>query len=133
MAKAVAVEVDANAGYLHLPLQLVIGASENPDRLHFLVSVLCVRTSQGWRIAALFTAPEETRPSGSSWHRPAELIEPEVPEWMAGTMSGMALSSEFQLQSRHSAYGQLRSLRLRDESGAALSTARGTITAAAVS
>jgi ketosteroid isomerase-like protein len=59
LAKAVAVEVDANAGYLHLPLQLVIGASENPDRLHFLVSVLCVRTSQGWRIAALFTTPEK--------------------------------------------------------------------------
>ena len=59
LAKAVAVEVDANAGYLHLPLQLVIGASENPDRLRFLVSVLCVRTSQGWRIAALFTTSEK--------------------------------------------------------------------------
>src|SRR4051812_1834473 len=57
--KAVAVEVDANAGYLHLPLQLVIGASENPDRLHFLVSVLGVRTTQGWRIAALFTTSEK--------------------------------------------------------------------------
>jgi len=59
LAKAVAVEVDANAGYLHLPLQLVIGASENPDRLHFLVSVLCVRTGQGWRIAALVTTSEK--------------------------------------------------------------------------
>ena len=59
LAKAVAVEVDANAGYLHLPLQLVIGASENPDRLRFLVSVLCVRTTEGWRIAALFTTSEK--------------------------------------------------------------------------
>jgi hypothetical protein len=59
LARAVAVDVDADAGFLHLPLRLVIGAGDNPDRLHFLVSVLCVRTAEGWRIAALFTTSEK--------------------------------------------------------------------------
>jgi len=31
----------------------------NPDRLRFLVSVLCVKTPAGWRIAALFTSTEK--------------------------------------------------------------------------
>jgi Domain of unknown function (DUF4440) len=53
--KAVAVEVDAGAAYLHLPLKLVIGASSSPDRIRFLVSMLCKQTIEGWRIAALFT------------------------------------------------------------------------------
>src|SRR5207253_962736 len=55
--KAVAVEVGADAAYLHLPLTLVIGSAKAPDRLPFLVSMLCVRTPAGWRIAALFTTP----------------------------------------------------------------------------
>ena len=59
LARAVAVDVDADAGFLHLPLRLVIGAGDNPDRLRFLVSVLCVRTPNGWRIAALFTTSEK--------------------------------------------------------------------------
>jgi hypothetical protein len=33
----------------------VIGSAKAPDRLRFLVSMLCVRTPDGWRIAALFT------------------------------------------------------------------------------
>ena len=59
LAKAVAVALDESSGFLHLPLQLVIGASVNPDRLRFLVSVLCVKTPAGWRIAALFTTTEK--------------------------------------------------------------------------
>ncbi len=54
--KARAVMVTETSGFLHLPLDLVIGAkTSDPDRLTFLVSVLCVKTSEGWRIAALFT------------------------------------------------------------------------------
>src|SRR4051812_27185589 len=59
LARAVAVDVGADAGFLHLPLRLVIGVGDNPDRLRFLVSVLCVRTAKGWRIAALFTTSEK--------------------------------------------------------------------------
>ena len=33
--------------------------AEVPDRLRFLVSVLGVATSQGWRIAALFTTTQK--------------------------------------------------------------------------
>ena len=55
LAQAVAVTVDANAAFLHLPLVLTIGLEAGPDKLRFLVSVLGVATPQGWRIAALFT------------------------------------------------------------------------------
>jgi hypothetical protein len=58
-AKAVAVEVDNGAAYLHLPLVLTIGPAAHPDRLRFLVSVLGVETAQGWRIAALFTTNQK--------------------------------------------------------------------------
>jgi hypothetical protein len=59
LGKAVAVEVDDRAAYLHLPLVLTIGPAANPDRLRFLVSVLGVETAQGWRIAALFTTNQK--------------------------------------------------------------------------
>lgn len=49
------VEVSGKTAYLHLKLDLVIGAVQTPDRLRFLVSALCVKTGQGWKIAALFT------------------------------------------------------------------------------
>jgi ketosteroid isomerase-like protein len=55
LQQSVTVPVSDDAGFLHLPLDLVIGAAGGPDRLKFLVSVLCVKTGQGWRIAALFT------------------------------------------------------------------------------
>jgi hypothetical protein len=55
LERSVAVPVSEDAGFLHLPLDLVIGAASGPDRLKFVVSVLCVRTGQGWHIAALFT------------------------------------------------------------------------------
>ena len=60
VGKAVPVEVGADAAFLHLPLDLVIGAAEKPDRLRFLVSVLGVRTPAGWRIAALFTTTDKS-------------------------------------------------------------------------
>ena len=53
--KARVVEVSATSAFLHLPLDLVIGAAAKPDRISFLVSMLCVETAQGWKIAALFT------------------------------------------------------------------------------
>jgi ketosteroid isomerase-like protein len=57
--KSVTVPVSDNTAFLHLPLELAIAFSPaEPERLRFLVSVLCVRTSQGWRIAALFTTTE---------------------------------------------------------------------------
>lgn len=57
--RAVPVEVSRDVAYLHLPLELVIGAAAQPDHLRFLVSALCVRTPDGWRIAALFTTTEK--------------------------------------------------------------------------
>jgi hypothetical protein len=57
--RAVAVEVAPGAGYLHLPLELAIGAKDKPDRLRFLVSMVGIETPAGWRIAALFTTTEK--------------------------------------------------------------------------
>jgi ketosteroid isomerase-like protein len=60
--ESVAVAVADDTAFLHLPLELTLAFSPaEPDRLRFLVSVLCVRTSQGWRIAALFTTTENTK------------------------------------------------------------------------
>ena len=57
--RAVAVTVSERTAFLHLPLELTVAfAPAKPERLRFLVSVLCVETSQGWRIAALFTTTE---------------------------------------------------------------------------
>jgi hypothetical protein len=55
--RATAVTLDECSAYLHLPLDLEIGARNAPDRLPFLVSMLCHRaTGSGpWAIAALFT------------------------------------------------------------------------------
>ena len=50
-----AIMVTEACGYLHLTLDLVIGAAAKPDRITFLVSMLGVRTAPGWKIAALFT------------------------------------------------------------------------------
>lgn len=55
LAQARVVEIDAAAAYLHLPLDLVIGEGATPDRLHFLVTMLCAKSPRGWRIAALLT------------------------------------------------------------------------------
>jgi hypothetical protein len=57
--RAVTVTVSEHTAFLHLPLELTLAfAPAEPQRLRFLVSVLCVETSQGWRIAALFTTTE---------------------------------------------------------------------------
>jgi ketosteroid isomerase-like protein len=57
--KSVAVPVSDDTSFLHLPIELTIGFSlAEPEKLKFLVSVLCVRTPEGWRIAALFTTTE---------------------------------------------------------------------------
>jgi len=57
--KSVAVPVSDDTAFLHLPLELTISFSlAEPEKLKFLVSVLCVKTPQGWRIAALFTTTE---------------------------------------------------------------------------
>jgi hypothetical protein len=55
----VPVRVSDTTAFLHLPLTLVIGSQPSPDRVRFLVSVLCVRAAEGWRIAALFTTAEK--------------------------------------------------------------------------
>jgi uncharacterized protein (TIGR02246 family) len=57
--KATVVAVAADAAYLHMPLTLVIGAAERPDRLRFLVSILFQRRAGAWTIAALFTTTEK--------------------------------------------------------------------------
>jgi MFS transporter, YNFM family, putative membrane transport protein len=59
LAKAVPAEAGEGAAFLHLPLALVIGKASAPETLRFLFSVLCVRTTEGWRIAALFTTTEK--------------------------------------------------------------------------
>lgn len=53
------VEVADDRAHLHQPLVLRIGSAEAPDRIPFLVSVLCERTAAGWRIAALLTTVEK--------------------------------------------------------------------------
>lgn len=55
--RAVPVVLDERTAYLHLPLELAIGARAKPDVLPFLVSMLCHRPepSARWGIAALFT------------------------------------------------------------------------------
>jgi hypothetical protein len=42
-----------------MPLTLVIGSVEAPDRLRFLVTILFVRETGAWRIAALLTTNEK--------------------------------------------------------------------------
>jgi uncharacterized protein (TIGR02246 family) len=52
------VVLDPDTAYLYLPLTLHYGRKSAPESLRFLVSVLCVRTEGGWRIAALFTTTQ---------------------------------------------------------------------------
>jgi len=49
------IAVTETTAYLHLRLDLVIGSASAPDRIGFLVSALCVKTTHGWKISALFT------------------------------------------------------------------------------
>jgi ketosteroid isomerase-like protein len=59
--RAVPVEVSDTTAFLHLPLALTIGKGAAPETFRFLVDVLCVKTAQGWRIAALFTTADNTK------------------------------------------------------------------------
>jgi uncharacterized protein (TIGR02246 family) len=60
--KSVAVAAGDDAAFLHLPLELSLAFSEAaPERLRFLVTVLCVKSSSGWRIAALLTTTENPK------------------------------------------------------------------------
>jgi ketosteroid isomerase-like protein len=64
LAHAVTVPVGADSAYFHLSLDLVIGPQgAPPERLGFLVSMLCLRTGEGWRIAALFTTNRNPAPT----------------------------------------------------------------------
>jgi uncharacterized protein (TIGR02246 family) len=53
------IELAPEAALLHMPLTLVIGSVEAPDRLRFLVTILFVRETGAWRIAALLTTNEK--------------------------------------------------------------------------
>ena len=59
LGKATIVEVNDGAAYIHMPLALTIGLRAKPDVIRFLVSILCVREPEGWRIAALFTTADK--------------------------------------------------------------------------
>lgn len=52
------VALSADVAHLYQPLTLRIGPAAAPDEIRFLVDVLCLRTDQGWRIAALLTTTE---------------------------------------------------------------------------
>lgn len=62
ISSAVPVLLDERSAYLHLPLDLDIGSKIRSDRLPFLVSMLCHRSSPTapWRIAALFTTTRKS-------------------------------------------------------------------------
>ena len=53
--RAATVLVVADVAYIHIPLTLVIGSADAPDRLRFLVSILFQRQGERWVVAALFT------------------------------------------------------------------------------
>lgn len=53
--RARVVEVAQDVAYLHMPLDLHLGTRSAPSVTRFLVSILCRKTAEGWRIAALFT------------------------------------------------------------------------------
>ncbi|HLY58159.1 MAG TPA: nuclear transport factor 2 family protein [Stellaceae bacterium] len=57
---AVAVPLNPDAAYLHLPVELAIGPADRPGTFRFLVSMLCVRSGNEWRIAALFTTTQKS-------------------------------------------------------------------------
>ena len=56
--RARAVEVAPDTAFLHIPLVLIVGSANDPQRYRILISALCAETPQGWRIAALFTTDE---------------------------------------------------------------------------
>jgi ketosteroid isomerase-like protein len=61
LGAATIIEVNDGAAYIHMPLTLTIGLKAKPDVIRFLVSILCVKQAEGWRIAALFTTTEKAK------------------------------------------------------------------------
>lgn len=59
LPQSTVIMLDDNSAILHLPLTLVIGGVENPDRLRFLVSAAFRRIGDTWKIAALLTTTEK--------------------------------------------------------------------------
>lgn len=57
--RARSVALSDDAAILHIPLTLVIGGKDKPDRIRFLVGMVGRKGVGGWRIAALFTTPEK--------------------------------------------------------------------------
>ena len=57
-SRRVFVSLGPDTAHLYQPLTLRIGPAAGPDEIPFLVDVLCVRTADGWRIAALLTTTE---------------------------------------------------------------------------
>jgi ketosteroid isomerase-like protein len=55
LAQARIVEISPDVAYLHMPLDLHLGTRAAPTTTRFLVSILCRKFADGWRIAALFT------------------------------------------------------------------------------
>ncbi len=63
LERARVVEVAPEVACPHLPLDLSIGASEaEAAPFRWLVGMLCRRTGEGWRIAALFTTADNPAP-----------------------------------------------------------------------
>ncbi|POR50804.1 DUF4440 domain-containing protein [Bosea psychrotolerans] len=56
--RARVVEVSPVSAVLYQPLRLTLGPRSNPKTIAFLVNVLCIRTPDGWRVAALYTTEE---------------------------------------------------------------------------
>jgi hypothetical protein len=56
--RARVVEVSPVSAVLFQPLKLTLGSRADPQRIAFLVNVLCVRTPDGWRVGALYTTEE---------------------------------------------------------------------------
>jgi hypothetical protein len=71
LADAAIVEAGDGAAYIHMPLTLTIGLKAKPDVIHFLVSILCVKQAERWRVAALFTTTEKTKRTCSGAAHPA--------------------------------------------------------------
>ncbi|TCR60602.1 nuclear transport factor 2 family protein [Bosea sp. BK604] len=56
--RARVVEVSPMSAVLYQPLLLTLGPRREPRTIAFLVNVLCIRTAEGWRVAALYTTEE---------------------------------------------------------------------------
>lgn len=57
-SRARVVEVGPMSAVLYQPLRLTLGSKQDPKTIAFLVNALCIRTAEGWRVAALYTTEE---------------------------------------------------------------------------